>query len=125
MLAAVWASPFLIDGKIFLGDEDGDVVVMAHSKEKIVIGEMNMGSAVYGTIVPANGSSVSTTAASCSRFRRPSNHAAGVGTAHRALAGSGTRCARASPRERAGGHMAAVPRHRQPHGCLGEPHLPR
>ena len=55
MLAAVWASPFLIDGKVFLGDEDGDVVVMAHSKEKVVLGEMNMGSAVYGTIVPANG----------------------------------------------------------------------
>ena len=28
---------------------------MAHGKEKVVIGEMNMGSAVYGTIVPANG----------------------------------------------------------------------
>ncbi len=55
MLAAVWASPFLIDGKVFLGDEDGDVVAMAHSKEKVVIGEMNMGSAVYGTVVPANG----------------------------------------------------------------------
>src|SRR6187401_2652344 len=56
MLAAVWASLFLIDGKVYLGDEDGDVVVMAHSKEKIILGEMNMGSAVYGTIVPANGS---------------------------------------------------------------------
>jgi outer membrane protein assembly factor BamB len=55
MLAAVWASPFVIDGKVFLGDEDGDVVVMAHSKEKVMLGEMNMGSAVYGTIVPANG----------------------------------------------------------------------
>jgi outer membrane protein assembly factor BamB len=55
MLAAVWASPFIIDGKVYLGDEDGDVVVMAHSKEKVVIGEVNMGSAVYGTIVPANG----------------------------------------------------------------------
>jgi outer membrane protein assembly factor BamB len=55
MLAAVWGSPFLIDGKVFLGDEDGDVVAMAHSKEKVVISEMNMGSAVYGTVVPANG----------------------------------------------------------------------
>ncbi len=55
LLAAVWGSPFLIDGKVFIGDEDGDVVVMAHSKEKVVISEMNMGSAVYGTIVPANG----------------------------------------------------------------------
>jgi len=55
LLAAVWGSPFLIDGKVFIGDEDGDVVAMAHSKEKVVISEMNMGSAVYGTIVPANG----------------------------------------------------------------------
>jgi outer membrane protein assembly factor BamB len=55
LLAAVWGSPFIIDGKVFLGDEDGDVVAMAHSKEKVVISEMNMGSAVYGTVVPANG----------------------------------------------------------------------
>ena len=55
LLAAVWASPFLIDGKVYLGDEDGDVVVMAHGKEKKQLAEMNMGSAVYGTIVPANG----------------------------------------------------------------------
>ena len=55
MLAAIWGSPFVIDGKVFLGDEDGDVVAMAHSKEKVVISEMNMGSAVYATVVPANG----------------------------------------------------------------------
>ena len=55
MLAAVWSSPFVIDGKVFLGDEDGDVVVMAHSKEKVQIAEMNMGSAAYATVVPANG----------------------------------------------------------------------
>jgi outer membrane protein assembly factor BamB len=55
LLAAVWASPFLIDGKVYLGDEDGDVVVMAHGKEKKQLAEMNMGSAVYGTVVPANG----------------------------------------------------------------------
>jgi hypothetical protein len=28
---------------------------MAHGKEKKLLAEMNMGSAVYGTIVPANG----------------------------------------------------------------------
>jgi outer membrane protein assembly factor BamB len=55
LLAAVWGSPFLIDGKVYIGDEDGDIVVMAHGREKKVIAEMNMGSAVYGTIVPANG----------------------------------------------------------------------
>jgi len=55
LLAAVWASPFLIDGKVYIGDEDGDIIVVAHGKEKKVLAEMNMGSAVYGTIVPANG----------------------------------------------------------------------
>ena len=45
----------LIDGKIYLGDEDGDVVIMAEGKEKKVITEINMGSSVYSTPVPANG----------------------------------------------------------------------
>ena len=54
-LAAIWGSPFLVDGKVYLGDEDGDVVVLQHGKEKKVLAEMNMGSAVYATVVPANG----------------------------------------------------------------------
>jgi hypothetical protein len=44
-----------VDGKVYLGDEDGDIIVMQHGKEKKVLAEMNMGSAVYGTVVPANG----------------------------------------------------------------------
>ena len=55
MFAAVWGSPFVVDGKVYLGDEDGDVVVLQHGKEKKVLAEMNMGSAVYATVVPANG----------------------------------------------------------------------
>jgi outer membrane protein assembly factor BamB len=55
MLAAVWASPLVADGKIYLGDEDGDVVVMAPGKAAKVLNEMNMGSAVYATAVPAHG----------------------------------------------------------------------
>jgi outer membrane protein assembly factor BamB len=55
VLAAVWASPLVADGKVYLGDEDGDVIVMQHGKEKKVISEINMGSAVYGTPVPAHG----------------------------------------------------------------------
>jgi outer membrane protein assembly factor BamB len=55
VLAAVWASPFVVDGKVYLADEDGDVVVLQHGKEKKVLAEMNMGSAVYGTPVPAHG----------------------------------------------------------------------
>lgn len=55
MLAAVWGSPYVVDGKVYLGDEDGDVVVLQHGKEKKVLGEMNMGSSVYCTPVAANG----------------------------------------------------------------------
>src|SRR5215510_14598303 len=55
VLAAVWASPFVADGKVYLGDEDGDVVVLQQGKEKKVLAEMNMGSAVYATPVPAHG----------------------------------------------------------------------
>jgi outer membrane protein assembly factor BamB len=55
MLAAVWGSPLVADGKVYLGDEDGDVVVLQHGKEKKVLAEMNMGSSVYATPVPANG----------------------------------------------------------------------
>jgi outer membrane protein assembly factor BamB len=54
-LAAVWGSPFVADGKVYLGDEDGDIVVLQHGKELKVIAEMNMGSAVYSTVVPAHG----------------------------------------------------------------------
>jgi outer membrane protein assembly factor BamB len=55
MLAAVWGSPMVINGKVYLGDEDGDVVVLEAAREKKLIAEMNMGSSVYGTAVPANG----------------------------------------------------------------------
>lgn len=55
MFAAVWGSPILIDGKIYLGDEDGDVAILQEGKTKKVIAEMNMGSSVYSTPVPANG----------------------------------------------------------------------
>ena len=28
MFAAVWGSPMVVDGKVYLGDEDGDVVML-------------------------------------------------------------------------------------------------
>jgi len=55
MFAAIWGSALVVDGKVYLGDEDGDVVVLKAGKEKKVIAEMNMGSSVYATPVPANG----------------------------------------------------------------------
>lgn len=55
MFAAMWGSPMLIGDKIYLGDEDGDVTILQHGRELKVINEVNMGSSVYATAVPANG----------------------------------------------------------------------
>jgi outer membrane protein assembly factor BamB len=55
MLSAMWGSTMVADGKLYLGDEDGDVVVMALGREKKLIAEMNMDSSVYSTPIPANG----------------------------------------------------------------------
>lgn len=55
MLAATWGSPFAADGKVYLGDEDGDLVVFQAGKEQKKIAEIGMGDAIYGTPVAANG----------------------------------------------------------------------
>jgi outer membrane protein assembly factor BamB len=55
MFAAIWGSPIIIDDKLYLGDEDGDITVLQHGKELKVVSEQNMGSSVYATAVPANG----------------------------------------------------------------------
>lgn len=55
MFAAVWGSTMYIDGKIYIGDEDGDVAVLQAGRELKVISEQNMNSSVYSTPVPANG----------------------------------------------------------------------
>jgi outer membrane protein assembly factor BamB len=55
MLASVWSSPSIIDGKVYLGDEDGDVAVLKLDKVLQVIGEMNMGANVPSTAVAADG----------------------------------------------------------------------
>jgi len=55
MFAAVWGSPLIADGRIYLGDEDGDVVILQAGRVKKVLGEMTMGSSVYSTPVPAGG----------------------------------------------------------------------
>lgn len=55
MFAAIWGSPMVVDGKVYLGDEDGDVAILQAGKEKKVLAEINMGSSVYSTPVPANG----------------------------------------------------------------------
>jgi len=53
--AAVWGSPFVADGKVYIGDEDGDVAVLEVGATKKVIGEINLGGAVYTTPVAKDG----------------------------------------------------------------------
>jgi hypothetical protein len=45
----------IINGKVYIGDEDGDVAILEAAKEKKLISEINMGSAVYMTPVAAHG----------------------------------------------------------------------
>jgi outer membrane protein assembly factor BamB len=56
MLAAAWGSPMIVGDKVYVGDEDGDIVVFNLSKEKHdPVAEINMGNAVYSTPIVANG----------------------------------------------------------------------
>jgi outer membrane protein assembly factor BamB len=55
MMAPVWGSPLVADGKVYLGDQDGDVAVLRAGPEMKRIAEIDMGSSVYSTPVPANG----------------------------------------------------------------------
>jgi len=53
-LSGIWASPMVIDGKVYLSTTDGDVFVLEASAEENVLFETNMGAAVYSTVVPAD-----------------------------------------------------------------------
>jgi len=54
MLAAAWGSPCISDGKVYIGDEDGDICVFKLSKEMELIAENTMENSVYSTPVVAN-----------------------------------------------------------------------
>jgi outer membrane protein assembly factor BamB len=55
MKAHMWGSTMVADGKVYVGDEDGDFVVLAATKEKKVLSEANLNAPVYSTPVVANG----------------------------------------------------------------------
>lgn len=54
-LSAVWGSPYVVDGKVMLGTEDGEVLVMKHGKEMVKLADNDMQNSVYTTPVAANG----------------------------------------------------------------------
>jgi outer membrane protein assembly factor BamB len=55
MFAAMWSSTLIADGKLYLGDEDGDVIVMQAGREKKIIAENTMDSSVYSSVITAKG----------------------------------------------------------------------
>jgi outer membrane protein assembly factor BamB len=55
LLAAVWGSPFVADGRVYIGDEDGDVAILKAGKTMELIAEPNMGVSVYSTPVAKDG----------------------------------------------------------------------
>ena len=55
LLAAVWGSPYYVDGMIIQCDEDGDVVIYEASKTRKKIFETNTGGTTYSTPVFVNG----------------------------------------------------------------------
>ncbi len=62
MLASAWGSPLIVDGHVYVGDEDGDVSVFKLSADPEVAmddgephSEINMENSVYSTPIVANG----------------------------------------------------------------------
>jgi outer membrane protein assembly factor BamB len=51
----VWGSPLLADGKVYLGNEDGDVAVFKANSTFEKPSMIDMGDSIYSTPVPANG----------------------------------------------------------------------
>lgn len=66
MLAQCWGSPLIVDGKVYIGDEDGQVAIFRHSSDPNVAmvddggemlpyyGEIEMNNSVYSTPIVAN-----------------------------------------------------------------------
>lgn len=66
MYAAAWGSPVIADGKVYIGDEDGDIAIFHHSADPETAmreddgemvpsyGEINMGNSVYSTPIVAD-----------------------------------------------------------------------
>ncbi len=54
MFAAAWGSPLIVENKVYIGDDDGDLAIFELSKEQKMIAEINMNNAVYSTAIVAN-----------------------------------------------------------------------
>lgn len=55
LLSGIWGSPMVADGKVFLGNEDGELVVFAEGKEEQQLGSIFFNSSIYSTPSIAGG----------------------------------------------------------------------
>ena len=56
MFAAAWGSPLIVDGHVFIGDEDGDIAIFDLAADATdPLKEINMGNSIYSTPIIANG----------------------------------------------------------------------
>jgi outer membrane protein assembly factor BamB len=53
--SAMWGSPMLVDGKVYIGDENGHINIFAHGRQKEIVNIVDMDEPVYATPVAANG----------------------------------------------------------------------
>ena len=50
----IWGSTLLVDGRVLLGNEDGDLLIFAHGKEFSEPEAINLGAPIYSSPVVAN-----------------------------------------------------------------------
>jgi len=55
LAAALWGSALLVDDKVYIGDEDGELLIMKQGREQKVLGTYEFDSSIYTTPVAANG----------------------------------------------------------------------
>ena len=55
LMSQIWGSPCVVDGKIYIGNQDGDVAVFELSPQPKLLAKNAMGSPVYSTPVVADG----------------------------------------------------------------------
>ncbi len=53
--AGIWGSPYYVDGKVYIGTDDGEIAIFAHGKEKKLLNKIDMGEVVQSTPTVARG----------------------------------------------------------------------
>lgn len=54
MFSQAWDSPLVVDGKVYVGDEDGDITIFKHGTEKKLLHEHYMENSVKSASIVAN-----------------------------------------------------------------------